>query len=88
MDEEKYRDQILDLYSELAATQAVLASTLALVLHNQPDAAQKLAILEGDLQTKRIAGLSKPNAPAEASPAIGNAITRIFRRARKNLGLP
>ncbi|NPT38554.1 hypothetical protein [Paraburkholderia xenovorans] len=84
---EELQKQVGDLKVACISLNLALASALALAAHKLPDAKEKLDSIESDLLTRTIADLTRSDVPPELGPRIRQEVSKLLRRARKNLGM-
>lgn len=84
---QKLRADLEEMKAVSVALHISLASALALITHDRTDAKQKLDLLENDLLTRTITDLTREDLPPTLGPRIRQEVSRLFRRARKNIGL-
>lgn len=82
------QSQINELKISCVSLNLALATALALAAHKLPDSKAMLDVLESDLLTRTISDLTREDVPRELGPRIRQEVSKLFRRARKNLGLP
>ncbi|WP_321919356.1 hypothetical protein [Paraburkholderia tropica] len=91
MEHDEIVSQLRDLNIAVAALHACLSATLSAVVADLPDQAarkERLDLLERDLVMRSIPVPSRGNLDPEYGTMLRDNITRVFRRARKGVGLP
>jgi hypothetical protein len=90
MEHDEIVSQLRELNLAVTALHVTLSSTLSALVADKPDAAarkEQLDLLERDLITRSIPAMARDNLDPEYGTKLRENITRIFRRARKGVGL-
>lgn len=91
MEHDEIVTQLNDLNIAVAALHLCLSATLSAVVADLPTPAQRkerLDLLESDLVMRSIPVGTKGDLPMSDGTKLRENITRVFRRARKGVGLP